>query len=117
MADDTLWRDLRVVVHEKPCCCRKCPILHFGVGYGLRALKLNADRKIITARPPLEAGSPGMPGPLIERDILGDLALSVDQEVGRDTQVGDLLKIGVILGIEPAEKELVDVASSELARR
>jgi len=58
-----------------------------------------------------------MPCTVIKRDELGEMTLTVYQQVGRHLQVCNFFKIGVTAGIEGIGKKITDMGPSKLARR
>ena len=56
-----------------------------------------------------------MPGPIIRRNKLDDLAIAADQEVRRYAQVAQLVEIRVRIAIESVGEKISDVGSAEFA--
>src|ERR1700733_4485503 len=83
----------------------------------VRALKLNTDREVVAAAFALILRCARVPGALVERDELNDLAVAADERVRRDTLLGHVLEKGVSLWVKVARKELFDAGGAKLPRR
>ena len=68
---------------------RQRTVLSIGKGDEVGAFELDANGEVVAARPPPEARRPGMPGPRLAADELGQRAIALDQEVRGHAQRGN----------------------------
>ncbi len=93
------------------------PVLNIGKILFIAALQLDTNGKIIASFLVLEAGSSRMPGSLFQRYKLYHCAIASDQHVGRDLQLGNFLKIRVLLGVQFIQEQILNPGAAEFARR
>lgn len=117
MTSDALWSDAGVGFEQLMRATHEALILSVREGGGVGPFQLDADREVITAVAAGKSRDAGMPGPLLTRDVLQQLAMTANEEVRGDTQAADGLEIRVGAGIELSKKEVVDPRSAEVARR
>lgn len=81
------------------------------------SLELYADREVVAAATPAPARGPSVPRALIARHELEQGAAPPDEKVRRHPEAGYASVIGVLRGIEPVQKELLNTGASELPGR
>lgn len=81
---------------------------------GIVAFEFDAHRKIVAVVAAQEFRGTGMPRAVIGTDKLDQIAIALDQEVGRYPQVGDRLEIGVSSGVKLPQKKLFNECPSVL---
>ncbi len=92
-------------------------ILRIGKGQIIGAFELDAHGKIVTGFPAFEHRHASMPRPLQTGDKLGDAAVTFDQKMRRDAQVGNPSKIGMLGDIQTILEKFLHLAGGELRRR
>ena len=95
----------------------KHPIVRLGQGSLDRSFKFDTDRKIIAALTALKARLPGVPGAIITRHKLNQLAATADQKVRRHPQAGERLEPGMQCRVEAVGKEALNRIAAEAAGR
>ena len=91
-------------------------VLNVFVGRIVGALQLNPDREVIADGAVAVAGNAGMPGALIEGDVLYQFARAADQEMCGNPEVSDALVVGVLAGIQRIGEKLGDALRAKLSR-
>lgn len=81
------------------------------------AFQFDAQGKVVARLTPLETRDTGMPGPIQAGNELGDGAVTLDQKMRRNTQIGDPGKIGMLCDIKAILEEFLHLAGAELPRR
>ena len=94
----------------------ECLVLCTSEDITFQSFQLNADGEIVAVVLPLEAGSTSVPGALVAADELRDLAMAVDDEVRRDFDAFDLLKVGMCLPVQRVGEQRCDFTAAKLAR-
>ncbi len=112
-----LWRKRRILCHQYRGHAEQARILDIGKGPVIAAFQLDPDGKLITPFPPLVRGLPRMPGHPVKGNILRNRARTVNQQMSRDTQRCNLREKRMLSGIQPIEKQLIDMTAPELAGR
>src|SRR5690606_23900669 len=97
--------------------CRQLLVLAAGIDDVVRAFQLNADGKIIAARPPAITGFAGMPGALRERHELHQFTVTPHQQVGRNPLFAQAMEIRVSGKIQIIGEKLLDMRPAKTARR
>jgi hypothetical protein len=113
---DTLRGDQRITPDDRLGRLRQHLILTVRIGDVVGAFQLDADGEVIAFRPPLEAGSPRVPGSTGQGYILDELPVAPNQEMGGYPQVGDARKVWVCARVQTVVKQVVDPPPAELAR-
>ena len=96
---------------------RKRLVLRILIGNLIRALKLDANRKIIAGGPAFKLRVACVPGARAEGHELHDLPVAPDERMRGDALLRNLGEAGVPIGREAAREELIDPGTAELARR
>src|SRR5690606_19410841 len=81
------------------------------------AFELHAYRKVVAAGSPEVLRLAGMPGALLEADILRQRAVPRDQDVRRHLEPRDRGEVRVRPRVEPVDEERVDPRPAEASRR
>src|SRR5690606_666691 len=92
-------------------------VLAVRIGQGIAAFQLDDDGEIVAGGAPAPAGLAGMPGAPAEGDVLDELAVASDDEMRRDFEPAQALKIRMGVMIEGVGEQLVDVRTAELGGR
>ena len=58
-----------------------------------------------------------MPRLHVERDVLSDSALAINQQMSRDSQVGYLRKVAMLVRVQMIAEQLIDVTCTVFSRR
>src|SRR5690606_29497773 len=66
---------------------------------------------------PLEAGLPGVPGPIAAGDELDQAAIALDEKMSGDPQLGDFAEKGMFADRQPVLEKFLNPARAELPRR
>lgn len=117
MADNTRQRDGRIDLLEVTGKRGQTLILGVGKRLIVTTLQLNTDGKIIALLPSVEAGLSRVPGLFIERNILSELTMAVNQRMRGHPQIGDISEVRVRSRIQLIAKQIVDPAAAVLPRR
>ena len=72
-------------------------VLAQGVGLLVAAVKFNADAEIVAVFPPLVVGNAGVPSAVEGGNVLPDMAVAQDEEMGGDAQVRNAVEIGMVV--------------------
>lgn len=91
-------------------------VLNVGIGLGIGSFQLNANGKVVAIGAVTPHRLSGMPGALIGRNELHNLAVSAQQEVRRHLQMRDTGEVGMQGGIKRVGKQRLDVPTPELTR-
>ena len=82
------------------------PVLNILIGRIVGALQLNPDREVIADGTVAVTGNPGMPGALIEGNVLDQFAGALNQQMSGHLKVSDALVIGVLSRIQRIGEKL-----------
>ena len=97
---------------------RERVILRVRVGKGIRALKLNTNRKIIALLAPCMLRDARMPRPFVTGDKLRDVSHAVDDEMRRDRESSQVFcKPGICVEIKLIEKKICHIGCAKLSGR
>lgn len=80
----------------------------FGVTF-----QLDTNGKIVAILTSFPEAFTGMPSTFKDGDILGHIALAIDDKVGRDFECGNFLEGGVILTIQLPQEEIIDITTTK----
>ncbi len=101
-------------------CCQnttECRVLCLRVSDVHGSLELYTDRKVVATMTPTPARITCMPGALVERHQLRDLAAPVDEHMRRDFDSFEIREADVLRNVEFATKQPLRCPGSEFAFR
>lgn len=116
MTGDPLLSDVWVDCHDLSSCIRQAGVLGFSEGLLIAAFQLDSDGEVVTAFTPTIVGFAGMPGPMVQRDVLHLGAIPSDQQMAGYFETADFLEVGVGIRIQAVHKQIINPITTELPR-
>lgn len=116
MTGDPLLSDVWVDRHDLSSCLHQAGVLGFSEGLLIAAFQLDSDGEVVTAFAPAIVGFTGMPGPMVQWNVLHLGAVPSDQQMAGYFETADFLEVGMGIRIQAIHEQVINPITAELSR-